>query len=393
MVEEQLAVDLPQQSLAGKKVVIVKSYYPIEKDTRLIKLLGMLKGLNLEITFLGWDRSSTPFSSTNHLKDKSFKEIIMQRNAPYGPTSNLFLPLWWFFVFRHLMKLDWDLVHVINSPSITPAILAAKLKHKPVIYDIEDTTIDLLPFRGFIRSIGIHLERFHTKYVTAVILIDELQKEEFNGIPNKNCVVIYDSPPLHISNTDQIPMEKNSFKIFYAGYLNKEGHLNIESLLEAIKDIEDVTVKIAGEGNLVEEIKARASKTPDKIQYLGWISYNTVLKLSFNADLLFSLRDQYPLVHKYICGSKFLEALMCGKPILVNRGTSTATKVTDAKCGLIVDAHNTQEIREAISKLKHDKKLCANFALNSKKAYEQKYSWELMKRRLLVLYSKILNHN
>jgi len=376
-----------RQRLTGKKVVIIKNYYPVEKDTRVMKLLEMLKTGHFEITYLGWDRDHTKLSFKS--ANKHYKEVIMQRNAPFGLTSYLFLPLWWLFVLRWLLKSDWDIAHVVNFPSVTPAILASKLKHKPVVYDIEDTTVDQLAFKGFFRTLGIQLERLHTKYVAAVVLVDEMQNEEFCGIPNDNSVVIYDSPP-YVSNTGKAQFEKNDFEIFYAGYLNKEGHLNIESLLEAIRDIEHVKVTIAGEGNLVEEIKTKASEMPEKIQYLGWIPYDKVLNMSFDADLLFSLRDPYPLTHRYICGSKFLEALMCGKPVLVNKGTSTAIKVIAAKCGLVVDAHNTGEIREAILKLKHNKELWTNLALNSEKAFDQKYSWEKMKQRLFDLYSKLL---
>lgn len=375
------------QKLIGKKVVIIKNYHPVNKDARVTKLLKMLKSEQFDITYLGWNRESKCLSKSDN---KGYLEVIMERNAPFGLKSYLFLPFWWFFVFKWLMRSDWDIAHVVNFPSITPVILAGKLRHKPVVYDIEDTTVDQLPVKGLLRTLGIRLERFHTKHVSAVILVDELQNEEFYGIPNNICEVIYDSPPT-VSNISHMNRELGIFKIFYAGYLNKEGNLNIESVLEAIRDIENVKITIAGEGNLVEDIKAKASEMPEKIQYLGWIPYDKVLELSFNADMLFSLRDQYPLTHRYICGSKFLEALMCGKPVLVNKGTSTAVKVKKAKCGLVIDAHNINEVREAILKLKNDEQIWKYFALNSIKAYDSKYSWEKMRQRLFDLYFKLLN--
>jgi len=100
--------------------------------------------------------------------------------------------------------------------------------------------------------------------------------------------------------------------------------------------MEGVGLIFAGEGDLVKKIKAFGLEMPDKIQYVGWIPYDKVLEMSYEADLLFSLRDANPPVQKYICGSKFLEAIMCGKPILVNKGTSTAIKVSKEKCGIDV---------------------------------------------------------
>jgi glycosyltransferase involved in cell wall biosynthesis len=380
--------DLCKQGESAKsRIVIVKNYYPIEKDTRLIKLLKMFVEGNFEVTYVGWNRDCT--SLARKASRKSYcNEIVMQKVAPYGATSYLFLPFWWLFVIKTLLRNEWDAAHVVNFPSITPVIIASKLKRKPVVYDIEDTTADQLPFQGFLRTLGIIVERAHAKYVTAVVLVDELQNDEFCGIPNENVNVIYDSPPYSRSEGNLV---RKAFSIFYAGYLNRQGNLNIESILEAVKDIENVHVTIVGEGNLVDKIKEASSKWPDKIKYLDWLPYETVLELSCSADLLFSLRDPYPLTHKYICGSKFLEAMMCGKPILVNKGTSTAIKVTKAKCGLVLDAHNVQEVRHAILTLMHDKDLRERLATNSEKEYNRKYSWEKMKQKLLNLYADILS--
>jgi glycosyltransferase involved in cell wall biosynthesis len=383
----RVSIDPQRHKLAKKEVVIVKNYYPLERDPRLIKLLKMLKKEKYRIKYLGWDRSFTSFSP-KHINCKSYRATIMQKRAPFGPKSFLYLPLWWLFVLIWLLRSEWDVVHVVNFPSITPAILAAKLKNKPVIYDIEDTTVDQLPLPNFLRILGIQIDKLHMKYVDALVLVDEMQVEEFRGVPNSNFVVIYDSPPL-ISSLDHPSLKKDVFEIFYAGYLDKERRLNMNSLLEAIEEIEDVKVIIAGEGDLVEEIKIKAYEMPDKIQYIGWIPYDKVLKMSCQADLLFSLRDPCPLVQKYICGSKFLEAVMCGKPIIVNKGTSAAVKVTTDKCGVVVDAHNVSEVKEAILKLKNRKDLCAMLGMNGRRAYQQKYGWEVVQQRLLTLYSKI----
>lgn len=373
-------------------MVIVKNYYPLKKDPRLIKLLRMLEKGGHRITYLGWNRNSTTWFSSKQIEGDQYISIINHARVPFGPKSFPFLLLWWFFVLTWLLRLDWDVVHVVNFPSVMPAVVAARLKNKPIVYDVEDTYVDqssVAPY--FLRFFGIQIERLCMKLVSAVILVDEMQVEEFGGIPSANFVIVYDSPPLLFFNSSESAQEKDLLKIFYAGYLSRSRHLNIESLIEAIRSIEGVRLTFAGEGDLVEEIKTKSLEMPDKIQYVGWIPYHKVLEMSYEADLLFSLRDVNPPVQKYICGSKFLEATMCGKPILVNKGTSTAIKVIKDKCGVVVDAHNAEEIKEAILKLKNDKEFWKKLAINAKKAYEQKYGWEIMKQRLLKLYSEILN--
>lgn len=371
-------------------MVIVKNFYPLESDPRLLKLLSIFQSGNYRTTFLGWDRSSSTSSSSNQLTNEGYREKIMQRKASSGLGGLFLLPFWWLFELACLLKLDYDIIHVVNFPSIIPAFLAAKLKKKLIVYDIEDTYIDQLPILPtFLRSLGIHIERFCTTIVNAVVLVDEVQVAEFGGIPNHNIAVVYDSPSSIFDSFDQFE-NRDNFLIFYAGYLSQGRHLNLDSLLSAVEGIQNVKVIFAGEGDLVEHLKTKARETPDKIQYAGRIPYKKVLELSSQADLLFSLRDPVPLVQKYICGSKFLEAIMCAKPIIVNKGTSAALKVAKHRCGIVVDARNVDEIRNAIILLKEEPSLCKELGTNGRVAYENIYGWEKMRQRLLHLYSELI---
>jgi glycosyltransferase involved in cell wall biosynthesis len=278
----------------------------------------------------------------------------------------------------------------VNFPSVIPAIIASRLKNRPIIYDVEDTYADQLNvgMLDIVRLLGIMIERLSMKFVNAVVLVDDIQVEEFRGIPNPHLAVIYDSPSPLLSYFVKAS-EKDAFTIFYAGYLDQSRHLHIQAIIEAVGTIEGVRVIFAGEGDLVEGLKAKEIETHCKIQYIGWIPYAKALEMTYKSDLLFSLREPTPPVQKYICGSKFLEAIMCGKPILVNKGTSTASKVHKENCGLVVDANNIEEIEKAIIKLKENPELCQQLGVNGRKAYEQRYSWEIMKHRLISLYQEV----
>jgi glycosyltransferase involved in cell wall biosynthesis len=224
------------------------------------------------------------------------------------------------------------------------------------------------------------------RFVDTVVLVDEMQQEEFHGIPNDNVIIMYDTP-FPVSRGKQF-FHNSSFKIFYAGRIGKGRYLNLDSMMKAVANIDGVELIFAGTGDteLINEIKLASKAMPTKILYIGWIPYERVLQLSLETDLLFSLRDPNPPNQKYICGSKFLEATMCGKPILVNKGTSAAMKVTRNSCGVVVDAHNIQEISCVVSDLKNNHELCKELGNNGKIAYKERYSWDLMKERLLNLY-------
>jgi glycosyltransferase involved in cell wall biosynthesis len=159
-----------------------------------------------------------------------------------------------------------------------------------------------------------------------------------------------------------------------------------------VKQLERVRVIFAGEGNLVEIIKNECSKCPSKFVYLGRIPYNQVLEFGQGVHVHLQLREPNPRNQKYICGSKLLQAIMCGKPVLVHRGTSTAVKVLNANCGIVVDAHNVEEIRRAILCLKENKAIYEKMGINARNAYDKIYGWQIMRQRILDLYSEILQN-
>ena len=216
-----------------------------------------------------------------------------------------------------------------------------------------------------------------------------LQKIEFGKISNRNVTVVYDSAlDSNFLNIEKLP-KSELFNLFYAGEITKYRHLNLDKLVEALKEIDDVKVTFAGKGE-IDEIKGWVKSFPDKVEFIGSITYREVLKRSLNADLLFVLRDSDIPLNRYVCGSKVFEAMMCGKPIIVSTGTSTATIVSKEKFGLVVDPANVQEIRSAITTLKENQLLLRILGKNARKAYDETYGWHIMGERLLTLYNQLL---
>ena len=346
------------------------------------------------VTFLGWNRD--PKANTPKRKESvdGYREIQFKFKAPWGIKSLVFLPFWWIFIFFKLMVLNWDIAHAGEFASIPPTIIAGKLKRKPVIYEMIDIYEDQFVMPKIIRDICIKVDKIFMYLADSIILADEAQIKEVDGIPNSNIVAIYDSPPDYYNtyvNDSNIECQKNNiFTIFYAGWLPSGRALNLDKLFRAVENIENVKIVIAGYGDLVEEIETWSRKMPDKIQFIGEIYHAEVLKRSIEANLLFVLRDPIVPVNKYICGSKVLEAMMCGTPILVNKGTSTANIVHKENFGLVVDANNIEEIKEAIIKLRDSPELCNEFKINARKSYEDRYSWDIMEQLFLNLYKNLV---
>ena len=373
--------------ITGKKVYVIRANL-LDRETRATKIIKSLTNHRYLVTFLCWDRSITANRTEKNEAGNFHDEVRLKLKAPWGTKMLIYLPVWWLFIFYKLMTTDWDIAHAIQIVSSPPAVIAGKLRRKPVIYDMLDTYEDSIIIPMWIRNILVRIDKIFMGLSSAIILADEAQIEEVGGIPNSNIVIIYDSPE---DNVDVYcsKSENDIFSLFFAGLLYSGKALNLDKIFLAVDDLSDIKIVIAGYGDLVEQIREWSQKMKGKMEFIGEINHLEVLSRSAKADLLFMIRSPIVPVNKYICGSKILEAMMCGTPILVNKGTSTSNIVLRENCGLVVDANDIEEIRRAIIKLRDNTEIRKNLGANARKAYEMRYSWEIMEHRLVDLYQEL----
>ena len=118
-------------------------------------------------------------------------------------------------------------------------------------------------------------------------------------------------------------------------------------------------------------------------------THKIIMDKSYKADLLFQFRDPSLIVNKYICGSKTWESMVCGTPMLVYNGTSTAKKVEKEQCGIALYPKDTKFLIKTIKNLMKNKSLLKDMSENGRKAAKSKYNWEIQSRQLLNIYKSI----
>ncbi len=380
---------MPEAPNETGKVILVRSNLA-DRDIRSPKeIKALLKG-GYSVTLLSWDREC---KSDKAEKPEGYEEIRLRCRAPWGIGVLPFLLVWWGFVLFRLFTLKWDVVHAINVDNAIPAIIAARLKRKLVIYEILDVYEEGLGLPGVIRVVSMYMDKLFMRFADAIIVADKAQVEGIGGIPNKRVVPIYDSPPGLSTDVDISYPENEAFTLFYAGVFSRLKRLNIDKVMEAVKDIDGVKLVMAGYGDLTGEIEEMSKQMPDKIEFIGKISYAEVIERGRKADLFFSLRDPVVPTNRYTCGSTLFNAMSIGRPMLVNKGTSTTAKVVEENCGIVVDADNLDEVKAAIIKLRDNPALCRELGANARRAYEHRYSWEIQEQWLLNLYRELGSRN
>jgi glycosyltransferase involved in cell wall biosynthesis len=341
-----------------------------------------------KVNLLVWDRQGT----MNVGQSSGFSVTRCTFRAPYdSPLVMAYLPIWWIYELTYLLKNDCSVIHACDIDTIVPAVIAKMVKNVRLIYTIYDFYADCLPERtpGLFRKLIAFFDKNMIRFADTLILVDETRYAQINGAKIRKIEYICNTPldhpeitqnPVHTSGLD-------TFVLFYAGaFLQDRGLVYV---FEAINDIPHIQAIIAGFGPELEMVRAYAKKDPEKIQYLGLLSYDKVLDETLKADMLFAFYDPTIPNNRYASPNKLFEAMMCGKPIITNDKTSMAGIVRAENCGLIVPYGDISAIKNAIIMLKEDPELCNLLGANGRRAYEQKYSWTIMEKRLLAVYERL----
>ncbi|MGB9937078.1 MAG: glycosyltransferase family 4 protein [Methanobacterium sp.] len=360
----------------GKKVILVRSR---AIDSSVFKLADTLFKNGYNIQLLIWDRQNDIDSDEFPYKTHKFN-----LKAPYDNfIAILYLPYWWIYEFYFLLKNDYDIIHACDLDTLWPAIAAKFIKKSLLFYTIYDFYAlsvhngSFQKIRDLIKSFLSYIEVKGIEFTDTLFLVDELRYNEVKSAKIKNLVYIYNSPPEFYCDNYKA---KNKLKIFYGGLITKERGL--EHILEAINDMDNIELVIAGSGEkeIVDNIINK------KIKYLGWISYKDILINTLESDIIFRFSDPINPRTKTASPNKLFEAMMCAKPIIMNSEMEISKIVKNEKCGIIVHYGDVKAIREAIFQLK-DPVLCKDLGLNGRKAYENKYSWDIMEKRIIKAYN------
>jgi glycosyltransferase involved in cell wall biosynthesis len=359
------------------------------------KVAKTLSENGYDVKLLVWDRQHT--LGTKEGDGYTIRKFNLR--APYDKFAVLFyLPIWWIHEFFFLLKDKSDVIHACDLDTLIPAIAAKFIKRVPLCYTIYDFYASNLPggrfsqLRKLIKSLIASVERFGIRFADVLFLVDESRLEQVKGARIKELVYIYNSPPDYFAARGKPAAESiagtPTITMFYAGVIHRSRGL--EYVVKAVEELEDVRLVMAGTGpdkGIIEDARRRC----ERIHYLDQIPYTEVIEGTVAADILFALYDPAIPNNKHASPNKLFEAMMCGKPIIVSDGSSMANIVREENCGLIVPYGDAAAIKEAILKLRNDSQLRQALGRNGRRAYENRYNWQIMQQRLLDSYQQLGN--
>ncbi len=233
------------------------------------------------------------------------------------------------------------------------------------------------------------LARFVYKYISKQTICVENMSRNYlirKGVPKNKLSTVHNGikllnqlPSFKREKVNQI---KNELLIISVSRINKVKGLNY--LLEAIAKIKNKTEILfkyimIGDGPELDNLKSLANELgiSDKVHFVG--HKNNVLSFLESADIfvLPSLSECHSI--------SLLEAMRSGKAIIATDVGGNRESIRDQKEGLLIPSKNVNALSIALLKLLEDSNLRKQYANSAKARFENNFTEQVMKRKLLKI--------
>lgn len=292
------------------------------------------------------------------------------------------------------VKGDYDIIHVhFPDPMNTLALYLARPKARILVHwhsDIVNQKGLLLLYKPLQDWV---LKRSHVIVGTSPKYINESQ-QLLPFLKKTKAIPIGISDDKIISSATKVSEIRERFRgkkiVFSLGRLIY--YKGFEYLIEAAKDLDNyAVVLIGGEGRLAEKLSKHIQRADlqDKVYLLGGIPQSE-LGSYFEACDVFCLPS---IERSEAFGVVMLEAMSYGKPIVATEIPASGVSWVNEHgvTGFNVPVRSSIHLAERINLLLNNKDIYREFASNSKKRFQKKFTSQLMVEQFVQLYDTIMN--
>ncbi|HEX5056265.1 MAG TPA: glycosyltransferase family 4 protein [Gammaproteobacteria bacterium] len=298
---------------------------------------------------------------------------------------------------RYLWKLKPEVLH-FHDPELIPLGLLLSVLGFRVIYDVhEDVPRQILdkywlplPVRQPMSWLMSALEWLGGRLFAAIVTATPTIAERF---PGSKTVVVQNFPILSELSVPQaaVPYSKRPPHFAYIGSITRVR--GIEEIIHALGLLRagyDARLRLAGDF-APRELQQEMQALPGwhHTDYLKWINREQAASLlgSVRAGLvvLYPIKnypDAYPV--------KMFEYMSAGLPVIASDFPLWRSIVEGNACGLLVDPLDPKAIARAMQWLLEHPQEAEAMGRRGREAVEQRYTWESEKKKLLNLYSELL---
>jgi glycosyltransferase involved in cell wall biosynthesis len=300
-------------------------------------------------------------------------------------------------VYREAVKQKGDIYH-FHDPELIPIGLLLRLRGKKVIYDIhEDMPRDVLsksylprwvrkPLAGLVEMV----ENASARRFSALVPATPMIAARFQTL-NPNTVTIHNYAIVPARREKLVPWNERPWSVAYAGLISRErGIVEIIRALELLAERRPIRLTLAGRFSS-EGLRAEVSRLP------GWqhVDYLGVLDPLQVPEILERSRAGLVTLHpepQYLeaLPIKLFEYMSAAIPVVVSDFPLWRQIVETARCGMLVDPLNAQQIARALEYLASHEDVSEAMGSRGRTAVEKQYCWSNEARKLVDLYENLV---
>jgi glycosyltransferase involved in cell wall biosynthesis len=386
-------------------------------DRRMLRICTSLAKAGYEVFLVGRKMDNSQAFENQYFKSKRFS-LIFNKGKFFYVEYNIRLFIW-------LLFQRFDIICSIDLDTILPCFLVRILRGgnwlgKTMVYDAHElfTEVPEVIRRPTVRKIWLCLERFIVPklkhcYTVSQSVADEFEQrygvkfELIRNLPQRVTNVASASAEpvasdlsepvktasavVNLTTTDksvETGSDKSEATILYQGSLN-EGR-GLETALEAMHDIENAVLWLAGEGDLSEILRGmvKEQKLEKKVKFLGYILPEKLPEITAQAHIGIQMSEDKGLSYQLSLSNKFLDYIQAGVPQICTRFVEYERLNEQYNIAILIDKTDKHLLIQAVNRLLNDKTEYEKIKNNCLRA-AQKLCWEEEEKRLIAFYNRL----
>jgi len=187
-----------------------------------------------------------------------------------------------------------------------------------------------------------------------------------------------------------IKKKKTYPTVIFAGSISRQkgAHLLIPILVELKKSIKNVKLIIAGEGELLQQLKEDTLRydLSKNIKFLGFVSSEKMKEFYLSGDVFLM-----PSIWNEQFGLVGVESLACEVPVVASNVGGIPEWLSHNEYGFLVDANNIKEYASSVLKLLNNCNLRTRMGKKGREKVVQKFNSRIFKKNINNLILNLLN--
>lgn len=293
-------------------------------------------------------------------------------------------------------------IYQIHDPELLPLGLRLLMRGKYVVYDSHEDfpnqilEKDWIPglFRKLLsRLVRAYFKRNLKKFSAILAVTPHIVKSL--SIASDKVYLVTNYPLIendfHEFSSDEY--SKRESKLCYSGTVYRTSLQ--ENLLEALSDLKSVCYLIVGtiDENYLNELNKH--KAWDRVEFLKRVPREELIGIYQETTVGIGIFDYSPNLG-YKKGSlginKNFEYMHAALPIISTDFEIWKEIIDKYKCGIYVNPHNVDEIRNAISFMSSNKEDAYRMGQNGRRAVMEEYNWQTQEKVYLGVIRNVLSH-